>query len=152
MARKWDLDNYLGFLRWTVYTIALVNPENANKMTFLSWDDAVYASGKGSRQGRWQLRIPGSRAGSSAELNSCWRLHHRPQPHSLLIIYYIAVKSPPGRGHTHDRAHAPSLCHCSLSVLTRLFVHTLLCASPGTLLHCIAIMRFTTTPGGRGQV
>lgn len=72
-------------------------------MTVLSWYDAVYASGKGSRQGRWQLRIPGSRAGSSAELSSCWRLHHRPQPHSLLIIYYIAVKSPPGRGHTHDR-------------------------------------------------
>lgn len=105
-------------------------------MTFLSWDDAVYASGKGSRRGRWQLRIPGSRAaGSSAELSS-WRLHHRSQPHSLLIIYYIAVKSPPGRGHTHDRGlPSPRAVAVSLlahrAYLTRLFVHTL-CASPGT--------------------
>lgn len=134
---------------------ALVNPENANKMTVLSWDGAVYASGKGSRQGRWQLRIPGSRAGSSAELNS-WRLHHRSQPHSLLIIYYIAVKSPPGRGHTHDLG-LPSPRAVAVSLLahrayTPLRSHSSLCFTRHALLHCIAIMRFTTTPGGRGSV
>lgn len=125
MSKKWYLDNLVDFLRWSVYITALINPTNSKKMTVLyNWGDAVYAFGTGSRRGRWQLRIPGSRAGAqSAELSS-WRLHHQPQPHSLLIIYYIAVKSPPDRGHTHDRglpgpravavsllaAHRPSLC------------------------------------------
>lgn len=126
----------------------MINPTNSKKMTVLyNWGDAVYAFGTGSRQGRWQLRIPGSRAGAqSAELSS-WRLHHRPQPHSLLIIYYIAVKSAPDRGHTHDRGlpgprAAPSLCHCSpltdpAYAYTPLLAHSSLCFKACALtLYC----------------
>lgn len=75
------------------------------------------------------------------------------------LLYSSQVTARPW-AHTWPRAARPTRRRCviarrspTLLMLTRLFLHTLLCASRRALLHCIAMwIRFTTTQGGRDSV